>query len=90
MIRKHVDARNNRGVVLYKQNKYAEAIGYFDEIIEMNPEYVKAWYNKGVVLGKIGNYLEAINHYDRTLEVKSMWSQSLEQQGSRFGLPGQI
>lgn len=56
--------RNNRGVVFYKQKKYAEAIGRLDELLlfipnTSNPEQQLCGPGQG------WNYLEAIEYYDR-------------------------
>ena len=29
-------------------------MAFFDEILERDPKYVRAWYNKGVVLDRLG------------------------------------
>jgi len=51
----------NKGVDLYNQGNYDEAIKCYDEAIKLNPQLTEAWSNKGVVLGEQGNYDEAIN-----------------------------
>jgi tetratricopeptide (TPR) repeat protein len=40
----------------FSQGEYQEALSCYDEILEMDPDYVKAWYDKGVVLGELGKY----------------------------------
>jgi len=47
------------GVVRAKQQRYDEAIAYFDHAIEIFPDFVEAWFNKGVA-------------YQAQLEVEDM------------------
>ena len=37
------------GVVRAQQQRYDEALAYFDHAIEIFPDFVEAWFNKGVV-----------------------------------------
>ncbi|MBW9221687.1 protein kinase [Methanothermococcus sp. SCGC AD-155-C09] len=59
----------NKGVALYYQEKYNEAIECYDKALKIDPNYVDAWYNKGVALKNLGKYNEAIMCYDRVLEI---------------------
>jgi Tfp pilus assembly protein PilF len=53
----------------YSQGKYQEALKCYDEILGMDPNYVKAWYGKGVVLGELGEYQDALEAYDKALNL---------------------
>ena len=46
------DAGYNKGSALAKLERREEAIGCYDEVIRLNPEYSKAWSNKGDSLKK--------------------------------------
>jgi tetratricopeptide (TPR) repeat protein len=39
-----------KGLLLYKLERYDEAIEYYDKALEIDPKYMLAWYNKGLVL----------------------------------------
>jgi tetratricopeptide (TPR) repeat protein len=52
-------ALNNKGVALYKQQNYTDAIKCYDEAIEIDPEYVLAWSNKGDALKALNRDTEA-------------------------------
>jgi len=41
----------NKGIALYLQNKYDEAIQAFDKAVEIDPQLAEAWNNKGIALG---------------------------------------
>ena len=43
-------AWNNKGIALYGQGKYDEAIKAYDEAIRLDPNYAMAWNNKGIAL----------------------------------------
>lgn len=58
-------AWNLRGVALYNQGKYAEAIQAFEKAIALNPNNAAAWNNKGNVLINLGKYDEGIQALDK-------------------------
>lgn len=58
-----------KGIELYKQGKYDEAIQAFDEAIGLDPNYAKAWSHKGYALSKQGKYDEAIECLDEAIRL---------------------
>lgn len=55
-----IDAANvnyyyNRGVALFKSNKFKEALADFDKAIELNPKYVNAYKYRANTKGKLGD-----------------------------------
>ncbi len=59
----------NQGLSLYDQEKYSEAIPYFDKALEINPNYKEAWLYKGLSLDDLGRYSEAITYYDKAISI---------------------
>ena len=59
----------NKGVALYDQGSYADAIQALDEAIMLDPKYATAWYYKGNALGDQGKYDEAIKAYDEAINL---------------------
>ena len=59
----------NKGIVLYNQDKYDEAIKAFDEAIKLDPKYAYAWNGKGIALADQGKYDEAIEAYDEAIKL---------------------
>ncbi|RPH50431.1 MAG: tetratricopeptide repeat protein [Desulfobacteraceae bacterium] len=57
---RHLAAMNNLGVVYMNQNKYKQAIGSFNEALNVRHDYVKAHYNLACVYAQI-------NDVDRSL-----------------------
>jgi tetratricopeptide (TPR) repeat protein len=51
-----VDALNNKGIALSNLDKDQEAIGFYDRLLEINPEDVDALHNKAWSFYRIGNY----------------------------------
>jgi len=45
---------NDKGVDLYDQGKYEEAIKAYNEAIKLDHNLVEAWYNKGIALDDLG------------------------------------
>jgi tetratricopeptide (TPR) repeat protein len=69
---------NNKGNVLSDQEKYDEAIKYFDKAINSNSKLAYAWNYKGLALSGLGDYAKAIACCDKALEIdpnsKDTWN----------------
>ena len=48
----------NKGVALYDQGKYDDAIKACDEAIELNPKFAGAWVAKSAIFAALGKYDE--------------------------------
>ncbi|VVB65121.1 Photosystem I assembly protein Ycf3 [uncultured archaeon] len=59
----------NKGLALYDQSQYDEALKAYDEAIRLDPNYAPAWNNKGLTLGNLGKYDEAIEAYDEAIRL---------------------
>ena len=86
----NTDAWNNRGRALAQQERWEEAIYYYDKAIskrkkdEKAPEHVAALNNKGISLAQIANYnnnelkrTESDKCYDRALATDSKFVKAL-------------
>ena len=63
---------------LYKQGERCinlgnpkEALSYFEQVLEKEPDHLNAVLKKGNILGKIGKYEQAILSYNKALELDS-------------------
>ena len=59
-----------KGVDLYKEGKFREAIGYYDNMLKLHPGDSVILIYKGVALSAIKKYSEALTCYDEALKVK--------------------
>jgi tetratricopeptide (TPR) repeat protein len=57
----------HKGMDRVKREQFEEALEFFDQVLEMNPENADAWNNKGVALYWMGRPEEALQCYDRAL-----------------------
>jgi tetratricopeptide (TPR) repeat protein len=60
-------ARSNLAMVLYRQNKPAEAVAELDALLSVDPENASNTNLKAAALGRIGDYEEAIALYEKVL-----------------------
>lgn len=59
----------NKGVALYYQGKYDEALKAYEEAIRLDPYYAKAWYYKALVLKALGRTADADAAYAKAKEL---------------------
>ena len=71
----------NIGVSHAKRGNPRDAIYYFDKVLDVEPNHVKALANKGNALGKLGKYDQAIICYDLILKDKPEHVTSLLKKG---------
>jgi tetratricopeptide (TPR) repeat protein len=63
-----IEPINNLGIIAIKQQKPADAIAFFNKILDSDPFNAEALNNIGVVLQGQGKFAEAIDHYRKALE----------------------
>lgn len=59
----------NKANNFYKQQKYDEAIQYYDKALEIDPTDSGALNNKAIALKNLQKYDEALGYYDKALAV---------------------
>jgi CheY-like chemotaxis protein len=52
-----------------RQGKFAEAIPYFDQAIEIDPTLAYVWHDRGVCYRELRNYSEALRNFDKAVEL---------------------
>jgi tetratricopeptide (TPR) repeat protein len=60
----------NKASNFYKQQKYDEALQYYDKTLEIDPNYVAALNNKAILLKDFKRYEEAIQYFDKALAIE--------------------
>ncbi len=86
------DIRLNRGLILYEQARFAEAIAEFDLILSSAPKSGGALYYKALCLSRLSRLDEALEVYGKIPEDHKLYVDSLIAQGSimrRMGKPDQ-
>ena len=62
-------AQNNLGEALLDSGKVAEAIGHYEQALQIQPDYAEAHNNLGNALVKARKLHEAIGHYEQALRI---------------------
>ena len=57
------------GIVHYRQGDYEKAIKMYDEALEIDENYYKAWYGKAKCYYELGRYNETLAASDKALEI---------------------
>jgi tetratricopeptide (TPR) repeat protein len=60
----------NMAVALERLGRVQEAIGQYDQALQLKPDYAWAHYNLGVTLARLGRVPEAVDHYEQALRTR--------------------
>ncbi len=58
-----------RAKTLLENNKFEEALGFFEQALLMNQNDPELWNHKGVALRSMGRYDEALECFNKSLEL---------------------
>lgn len=78
----HIDARNQRGVVLAQQQRFEEAAAEFTALLEVAPDYALALRNRGLCYHDLGRYDDALTSYDEALQQDANDAETWFQRGN--------
>lgn len=62
-------AEYNKGIDLVRDEKYKEALPYFEKAVSIDPLFAFAWDNVGVCHRRMGNYEQAVIAYKKSLAI---------------------
>jgi len=65
----NIDDFVKKGKTLLEDNKFEEALGFFEQALLMNQNDPELWNYKGVALRSIGRYDEALECFNKSLEL---------------------
>jgi DnaJ family protein C protein 7 len=84
------EALKEKGNALFKQNKYEEAITYYERAIKLNNTIEVLYSNKGTCEKCLKKYKEAIRDYKKALEINPKNTKNLNRLASVFILVGNL
>ncbi|WP_336328309.1 tetratricopeptide repeat protein [Halovenus sp. HT40] len=64
-----------------ENGEHEKAIQLYNDALEINSSFVRAWANKGLTHQNLGQVDEALDCFDEALEIRPNWSQVLKQKG---------
>ena len=76
-----VEELHKESAMLVSQERYNEVLDIFDQILEIDPNNVKALINRSAVLITIGEYQKGINDTDRILTIEPNNIKALSNKG---------
>lgn len=86
----HLEARNQRGVVLAGLQRFEEAAAEFSLLLEVAPDYVLALRNRGLCFHDLQRYDEALRNYDQALKLNPEDAETWFQRGNVYLQTGRL
>ncbi len=80
---------NTCAVILYKQNKFKDALIYLQSAIKLNSKYAEAYSNLGAIHSKFKNYTEAIKLYKISIALNPKYSGAYTNLGNALNKIGE-
>lgn len=78
----------NKGTTAYSNNDFAAGVGFFEQIVEKDPENRKAFYNLGLGYLKLEKFAPSLQAYTKALAIDAKDSLSLQARGRVYYLMG--
>jgi tetratricopeptide (TPR) repeat protein len=69
-------AHNNLGNALLREGKAGDAIGHFEQALQIKPDYPPAHGNLGIALVQVGRLPEAMAQYEEALRLKPNYAEA--------------
>ena len=87
-INKELQSLCAKGNLFFIQNDYDNAIKFFDQVIQISPDFKYAWKDRGDAFSSNGNYEEAIKSYDEALRIEPRFAEAWRDKGEALVLAG--
>jgi len=85
-----VDLLYQKGLESHLDGKLDDALYYYDKVLVIEPNHLKALNNKGGILSDFGKHEEAISYYDKILEIEPNNVDALNNKGSLLSTLGEF
>ncbi len=76
-----ISAQYHKGLLLFKKNRFDEAINTFESVINKDPKHVGALFSLATVYESVGNITRAKDTYDNILTIKPRNPEALAKLG---------
>ena len=77
---------NNLGMFWFEKNDSLRAVNYFNQAIEIKPDFAEGYYNLARALQSQENYDEAIKYYQQAIHIKSDYAAAHNNLGTALQL----
>jgi tetratricopeptide (TPR) repeat protein len=81
-----VKVLERKGLKAASAGRHEEALQFFNQAIEINPQFAHGWNNKGSVLSEMGQYEEALQCHQKAIDIDPSISQAWFNIGGIFFL----
>jgi tetratricopeptide (TPR) repeat protein len=78
------DAGRKERAARDSHDRYAAALGKFQQSVQLDPQRYEAWNYVGYTSRKLGHYDDALSAYDRALALKPDYPDALEYRGEAY------
>ena len=75
-------ALNDRGIRLFHDGRYEEALASFDAVLAVQPDHVPALGNRGIALRRLNRPLEALASLERALVLNPDYAEAFNSRGN--------
>ena len=70
-----------KGNTAYKQGQKTEAIEYYTQAIEINPQYAEAYSDRGLAKSDLGDNTGAIQDYNKAIQLDPQYADAYQNRG---------
>jgi tetratricopeptide (TPR) repeat protein len=78
------DAGKKERAARDSHDRYASALGKFQQAVQLDPQRYEAWNYVGYTSRKLGHYDDALSAYDRALALKPGYPDAIEYRGEAY------
>jgi Tfp pilus assembly protein PilF len=83
-------AHTNLGDVFLQEGKVSDAIGQYEQVLRIKPDYAEAHFNLGIALTQAGQIEEAIAHYEEALRINPDYAEAHSNLGTALIREGKV